>query len=71
VPPCRPLTAFASPGHILFGTDFPYDHGVSAAFTAALDSSDGLTAEDRTAICYCNAQALFPRLAAGPEKATT
>lgn len=58
------LRTFASPGHILFGTDFPYDHGVSAAFTAALDSADILTAEDQTAISHGNAQALFPRLAA-------
>lgn len=57
------LTAFASPGHILFGTDSPYDHGVSAAFTAALDTADSLTADDRTAISHRNAQALFPRLA--------
>jgi 6-methylsalicylate decarboxylase len=57
------LKAFASPGHILFGTDFPYDHGVSAAFTAALDTSDSLTADDQTAISHHNAQALFPRLA--------
>jgi aminocarboxymuconate-semialdehyde decarboxylase len=58
------LMAFASPGHVLFGTDFPYDHGVSAAFTAALDSADSLTADDQTAISHGNAQALFPRLAA-------
>lgn len=57
------LTSFASPGHILFGTDSPYDHGVSAAFTAALDTSDGLTADDQAAISHRNAQALFPRLA--------
>jgi 6-methylsalicylate decarboxylase len=56
------LKAFASPGHILFGTDSPYDHGVSAAFTAALDSSDSLTADDQAAISHRNAQALFPRL---------
>jgi hypothetical protein len=30
-----------------------------------------MTAEDQTAICYRNAQALFPRFAAGHEKATT
>ena len=57
------LKAFASPGHILFGTDFPYDHDVSAAFTAALDTSESLTAEDHTAISHGSAQALFPRLA--------
>jgi 6-methylsalicylate decarboxylase len=59
------LKAFAGPGHILFGTDSPYDHGVSAAFTATLDADDSLTADDQAAISYRNAQALFPRLAAG------
>jgi len=36
---------------------------VSAAFTAALDADDSLTAEDQAAISHRNAQALFPRLA--------
>ena len=58
------LKAFAGPGHILFGTDSPYDHGVSAAFTAALDADNSLTADDQAAISHRNAQALFPRLAA-------
>jgi aminocarboxymuconate-semialdehyde decarboxylase len=57
------LKAFAGSGHILFGSDSPYEHGVSAAFTAALDADDGLTADDQTAISHGNAQALFPRLA--------
>jgi len=57
------LSALARPGHILFGTDSPYDNGVSTAFTAALDASDSLTADDRSAISHRNAQALFPRLA--------
>jgi 6-methylsalicylate decarboxylase len=57
------LKAFAGGGHILFGTDSPYDHGVSAAFTAALDADDSLAADDQTAISHGNAQALFPRLA--------
>src|SRR5580693_7773598 len=59
------LKAFAGPGHILFGTDSPYDHGVSAAFTATLDADDSLTADDQAAISYRNAQALFPRLVPG------
>lgn len=57
------LKAFAPSGHILFGTDSPYDHGVSAAFTAALDADDSLTPDDQAAISHRNAQALFPRLA--------
>jgi predicted TIM-barrel fold metal-dependent hydrolase len=60
------LKAFAGPGHILFGTDSPYDHGVSAAFTAALDADNSLTADDQAAISHRNAQALFPRLAPHP-----
>ena len=60
------LKAFADPGHILFGTDSPYDHGVSAAFTAALDADDSLTADDQAAISHRSAQALFPRLASQP-----
>jgi predicted TIM-barrel fold metal-dependent hydrolase len=63
------LTAFASPGHILFGTDSPYDRGVAAAFTAALDTSDSLTADDQASISHRNAQALFPRLAPRPAAA--
>lgn len=63
------LKAFASPGHILFGTDSPYDHGVAAAFTAALDASDSLTADDQASISHRNAQALFPRLAPRPAAA--
>jgi 6-methylsalicylate decarboxylase len=56
------LKAFAGVGHILFGTDSPYEHGVSAAFTAALDADVSLTAGDQAAISHGNAQDLFPRL---------
>jgi 6-methylsalicylate decarboxylase len=54
------LKAFARPDHIMFGTDSPYDHGVSASFTAALSTSDSLTADDQTASSHRNSQALFP-----------
>lgn len=56
------LKAFAGSGHILFGTDSPYDHCVSAAFTVALGVIDSLNADDHTAISHGNAQHLFPRL---------
>jgi hypothetical protein len=46
------LKALAGSDHILFGTDSPFDHGVSAAFTAALDSDDSLNAEDHAAISH-------------------
>jgi aminocarboxymuconate-semialdehyde decarboxylase len=55
--------AFVGSGSILFGTDSPYDHGVSAAFTASLDAADSLTADDQAAISHGTAQTLFPRLA--------
>jgi hypothetical protein len=55
--------ACAGSSHILFGTDSPYEHGVSAAFTAALDADSSLTADDQAAISHGNAQTLFPRLA--------
>jgi predicted TIM-barrel fold metal-dependent hydrolase len=57
------LISFAGTDHILFGTDSPYDHGVSAAFTADLDGSQVLTTTDRCAINHDNACSLFPRLA--------
>jgi predicted TIM-barrel fold metal-dependent hydrolase len=56
------LKAFAGSDHILFGTDSPYDHGISAAFSASLDADDNLNAEDHAAISHRNAQHLFPRL---------
>ena len=56
------LKAFVGAERILFGTDSPYDHGVSTAFTAALDSDKILTDAERVAICSGNAQRLFPRL---------
>jgi predicted TIM-barrel fold metal-dependent hydrolase len=56
------LKAFAGVSHILFGTDSPYEHGVSTAFTAALDADASLTADDQAAISHGNAQDLFPRL---------
>jgi aminocarboxymuconate-semialdehyde decarboxylase len=56
------LKAFAGVGHILFGTDSPYEHGVSDAFTAALDADASLTADDQAAISHGNAKDLFPRL---------
>jgi 6-methylsalicylate decarboxylase len=59
------LKAFAGVDHILFGTDSPYEHGVSAAFTAKLDGDDTLSADEHRAIDHANAYTLFPRLAHG------
>ncbi|MFI5825020.1 amidohydrolase family protein [Streptomyces rishiriensis] len=62
------LLAFAQPGHILFGSDWPFAPTAAAQYfanglDAGLDSAC-LTAVDRT-----NAEALFPRLAAVPAPA--
>lgn len=57
------LLAFAKPGHITFGSDFPFAPlAASQYFTAALEKYDGLDDEARTAIDRTNALALFPRL---------
>jgi aminocarboxymuconate-semialdehyde decarboxylase len=55
------LKEFAGTGRILFGTDSPYDHGTSAAFTAALDSNGNLVETERSAICNDNACRLLGR----------
>jgi aminocarboxymuconate-semialdehyde decarboxylase len=58
------LLAFAVPGHILFGSDYPYaPAGIAASFTAELDAYDGLMADEHRAISHSNAWTLFPRLA--------
>jgi predicted TIM-barrel fold metal-dependent hydrolase len=63
------LLAFAVPGHILFGSDYPYaPAGIAASFTAELDAYDGLIADEHRAISHSNAWTLFPRLA--PHSAT-
>ncbi|MGU7771894.1 amidohydrolase family protein [Burkholderia sp. MR1-5-21] len=57
------LTAFAKPGHVLYGSDFPYaPAAVSTSFTAAQDAYDALGADQHASINHGNALALFPRL---------
>ncbi|MFF5438616.1 amidohydrolase family protein [Streptomyces achromogenes] len=62
------LLGFARPGHVLFGSDWPFAPTAAGQyFTAGLDTHvdpDTLTAVSRT-----NAEALFPRLAARPPAA--
>ncbi len=53
------LTAFADPGHIVFGSDFPYAAGMAEEFTAALDNSTLLTAAQLAAITRENTDAIF------------
>jgi 6-methylsalicylate decarboxylase len=56
------LQSFARPGHILYGSDFPYaPASVGAAFTAKLDSFD-LPRTVRAAINNGGAQQIFTRL---------
>jgi aminocarboxymuconate-semialdehyde decarboxylase len=56
------LQSFARPGHILYGSDFPYaPASVGAAFTAKLDTFD-LPRNVRAAINSGGAQQIFARL---------
>lgn len=57
------LLKFAKPGHVLFGSDWPYclDRTVTF-FTDHLDAYDDLDAAGHAAINRDSAEALFPRL---------
>lgn len=58
------LLAFAKPGHVTFGSDFPFAPiEVAKLFTGGLASYAGLDEAARTAIDHGSALALFPRLA--------
>lgn len=57
------LLAFARPGHVLFGSDWPYaPASVVGLFTSQLDKYE-LTAQERAAITRDSAVAILPRLA--------
>jgi 6-methylsalicylate decarboxylase len=57
------LLAFAEPGHVTFGSDWPFAPvGASQYFAAGLDGYPGLNEAALTAINETNALALFPRL---------
>ncbi len=59
------LLAFAQPGHITFGSDFPFAPVVAGKmFAAGLETYPGLDAAARTAIERGNALRLLPRLGA-------
>src|ERR1700736_2270589 len=61
------LQSFARPGHILYGSDFPYaPASVVASFTAKLDSFEDLARETRAAIDNGGARQLFARLVIEP-----
>lgn len=56
------LLAFAKPGHVLYGSDFPYAPApVVTYFTGQLDAYGGLDAASHAAIDRENAVALFGR----------
>jgi hypothetical protein len=59
------LLAFAKPGHVTFGSDFPYAPvAAGKLFAAGLETYRGLDTTERDAIDRTNALMLFPRLGA-------
>ncbi|OBI51385.1 amidohydrolase family protein [Mycobacterium sp. E796] len=59
------LLAFAKPGHVTFGSDWPFAPvAAGKLFAAGLETYPGLDAGARTAIERTNALTLFPRLGA-------
>jgi hypothetical protein len=64
------LLAFAKPGHITFGSNWPFAPlPVGKLFAAGLENYPGLDRESRNAIDRTNALALFPRLGSAPHPA--
>ncbi len=64
------LLAFAKPGHIIFGSDWPFAPvAAGKMFAAGLETYPGLDADARAAIDRTNALALFPRLGEAPPPA--
>lgn len=62
------LLAFAQPGHVTFGSDFPFaPTAVSQYFAAGLENHR-FDAETRSAIDRTNAFTLFPRLGTAPKQ---
>jgi 6-methylsalicylate decarboxylase len=65
------LLAFAKPGHVTFGSDWPFAPIVAGKlFAAGLETYPGLVPDARAAIERTNALALFPRLGAAPPSET-
>ena len=61
------LLAFAQPGHITFGSDWPFAPvAAGKLFAAGLETYPDLDADTRDAIDRTNALALFPRLGTAP-----
>ncbi|HTX97569.1 MAG TPA: amidohydrolase family protein [Mycobacterium sp.] len=61
------LLAFAKPGHVTFGSDWPFvPIAAGQLFAAGLETYPGLDTDSRAAIDHTNAVALFPRLGEVP-----
>ena len=61
------LLAFAKPGHVTFGSDWPFAPvAAGKLFAAGLETYPGLDADARGAIERTNALALFPRFGTAP-----
>jgi predicted TIM-barrel fold metal-dependent hydrolase len=61
------LLAFAKPGHVTFGSDWPFAPiAAGKLFVGGLETYPGLDADTRTAIEHTNALRLFPRLGTAP-----
>jgi 6-methylsalicylate decarboxylase len=61
------LLAFAKPGHVTFGSDWPFAPiAAGKLFAAGLETYPGLDADARAAIEHTNALALFPRVGTAP-----
>jgi len=59
------LLAFADPGHVIFGSDFPFAPiPAGQYFAAGLDGYDAIDDDARAAVNRTNALALLPRIAA-------
>jgi hypothetical protein len=58
------LLAFAAPGHVLFGSDFPFAPPVAVGyFTGQLDAHEALDDAGHGALDRRSAETLFPRFA--------
>ncbi|HVN87055.1 MAG TPA: amidohydrolase family protein [Candidatus Binatia bacterium] len=58
------LLAFAKPGHVLFGSDWPYAPAIAVSyFTGQLDAYAALDGQGHAAIDRRNAESLFPQFA--------
>ena len=56
------LIQFAQPGHVLYGSDWPFAPAPAVSyFTAQFDRWDGMTEEQRSAVNKANARRLFPQ----------